>query len=228
MFSDKRGEHPAGVSRPWASSTMRASSTACCHPLYEEQWEGGEALATCFMTKLAHNCPLSFPSSALSPPCSRPVISFLLISITKVPVSSLCQSLFLSFPSPYLISQPFSVLRAQSLCYASPALAYYFTLSMHRVSPSSHPAPPPNSFPFAFSSIQAATFLQPRFSGVQGCGEDKPWALRPGKTCHLRGGPEFPCTGSCPEPILHSGQKKESKRGSAEHMKIRMFPKTFH
>lgn len=104
---------------------MHASSTAGCHPLYEEQWEGGEALATCFMTKLAHNCPLSFPSSALSPPCSRPVISFLLISFTKVPVSSLCQSLFLSFPSPYLTSHPFSVPCVQSLCCAFPALAYY-------------------------------------------------------------------------------------------------------
>lgn len=176
MFSDKRGEHhPAGVSRPWASPTTRASSTAACHPLYEEQWEGGEALARCLMTRLAHKSPShSFPSSALSPPCSRPVISFLLITFTKVPVSSLFQSLFLSFPSPYLISQPFSVPCAQSLCCSFPVLAYYFTLSLPHVSPSSHPAPPPNSFPFAFSSVQAATPLQPRFSGVQGCGEDKP------------------------------------------------------
>lgn len=170
-------------------------------------------LARCLVTKLARIllhvyalpelfCP--FPSKlSLLQACH--IIS----PLTKVPVSSSCQSCPYSSPFPAFISL---LSHSQFPTHSLFAMHFQFFLIFPPflcVASHPHPIQLPLliSFPFSFNSVQAATSLLPGLSRIQGHSGEKPSAQH----CHGREGPLHPCTGACSVQMHRLGSSQRAQ-----------------
>jgi len=169
------------------------SSGPGCHPPCEGQPEAGKGSARYLMTKLTRTllhfcsppelfCPLPCKLSLLQP-------CHIISPLTKVPVSSSCQSCPCSTPFPALTS-----LLSHSQFPVPSLFAMHFQFSLVfppflSLTSHLHPVQPPLliSLPFPFNSVQAATSLLPGLSGSQGSSGDKPGALRLGSALPSQG-----------------------------------------
>lgn len=177
-----------------------------CHPLWEEQPEGGETSARCLVTKFTHTLlhNYSLPELLCLFPSKLPLLRacHTIFVLTKVPVSS-CQPCPYSSAFPALIS-----LLGHSQLPMPSLFAMHFQLSIDfpslHVLPSSHPAHSPNfvCLAFQFSSGSNNCLGSAGFRDMVGT---SPVLSHLGVHCCRWAGPVCPCTGPCSVQIHQLG-----------------------